>query len=71
MHDAQQRVAAIRQAAHENAAIAAKVGSLIEALVVRVDSGSAVIEGLAEQSEQIEVVLTVIHRLPSRPTCWP
>ncbi|WP_278956113.1 methyl-accepting chemotaxis protein [Aquipseudomonas alcaligenes] len=63
MHDAQQRVAAIRQAAHENAAIAAKVGSLIEALVARVDSGSAVIEKLAKQSEQIEVVLTVIQSI--------
>jgi methyl-accepting chemotaxis protein len=63
MHDAQQRVTAIRQAAHENAAIAAKVGSLIEALVARVDSGSAVIEKLAKQSEQIEVVLTVIQSI--------
>ncbi|MBB2493713.1 methyl-accepting chemotaxis protein [Aquipseudomonas ullengensis] len=63
MHDAQQRVAAIRQAAHENAAIATKVGGLIEALVARVDSGSAVIERLARQSEQIEVVLTVIQSI--------
>lgn len=63
MHDAQQRVAAIRQAAHENAAIAARVGGLIEALVARVDSGSAVIERLARQSEQIEVVLTVIQSI--------
>jgi methyl-accepting chemotaxis protein len=63
MHDAQQRVAAIRQAAHENAAIAAKVGSLIEALVARVENGSAVIEKLAKQSEQIEVVLTVIQSI--------
>ncbi len=68
MHDAQQRVAAIRQAAHENAAIAAKVGSLIEALVVRVDSGSAVIEKLAKQSEQIEVVLTVIQSIAEQTT---
>ncbi|MDX5373533.1 MAG: methyl-accepting chemotaxis protein [Pseudomonadaceae bacterium] len=63
MHDAQQRVSAIRQAAHENAAIAAKVGSLIEALVARVESGSAVIEKLAQQSQQIEVVLTVIQSI--------
>jgi methyl-accepting chemotaxis protein len=63
MHDAQQRVVAIRQAAHENAAIAAKVGALIEALVARVDNGSAVIEKLAKQSEQIEVVLTVIQSI--------
>ncbi|UUY09982.1 methyl-accepting chemotaxis protein [Pseudomonas sp. J452] len=63
MHDAQQRVLAIRQAAHENAAIAQKVGGLIEALVARVDNGSAVIERLAQQSEQIEVVLTVIRSI--------
>ena len=63
MHDAQQRVAAIRQAAHDNAAIAGRVGALIEALVARVDSGSAVIERLARQSEQIEVVLTVIRSI--------
>ncbi|VXB45285.1 putative methyl-accepting chemotaxis protein [Pseudomonas sp. 8AS] len=63
MHEAQQRVGAIRQAAHENAAIAQRVGSLIEALVARVDNGSAVIERLAQQSEQIEVVLTVIRSI--------
>lgn len=63
MHDAQQRVQAIRQAAHESAAIAHKVGGLIEALVARVDNGSAVIERLAQQSEQIEVVLTVIRSI--------
>ena len=63
MRDAQQRVLAIRQAAHENAAIANKVGGLIEALVARVENGSAVIERLAQQSEQIEVVLTVIRSI--------
>ena len=63
MRDAQQRVLAIRQAAHENAAIADKVGGLIEALVARVENGSAVIERLAQQSEQIEVVLTVIRSI--------
>nr|WP_286674981.1 methyl-accepting chemotaxis protein [Pseudomonas subflava] len=63
MQEAQQRVAAIRQAAHENAAIADKVGRLIEALVARVENGSAVIEKLAKQSEQIEVVLTVIQSI--------
>ncbi len=63
MHDAQQRVVAIRQAAHDNAAIAARVGRLIEDLVARVDSGSAVIEKLAQQSQQIEVVLTVIQSI--------
>ncbi|MET1081333.1 MAG: methyl-accepting chemotaxis protein [Pseudomonas sp.] len=61
MQAALQRVAAIRQAANENAVIAARVGSLIEALVSRVETGSAVIERLARQSEQIEVVLSVIH----------
>jgi len=61
MQAALQRVAAIRQAAHENAAIAARVGGLMEELVARVETGSAVIERLARQSEQIEVVLTVIH----------
>lgn len=63
MQEAQQRVGAIRQAAHDNAAIAERVGSLIEALVARVGSGSAVIERLARQSEQIEVVLTVIRSI--------
>ncbi|WP_372240106.1 methyl-accepting chemotaxis protein [Pseudomonas sp. R-28-1W-6] len=63
MHEAQQRVGAIRQAAHDNAAIAQRVGGLIEALVARVDNGSAVIERLAQQSEQIEVVLTVIRSI--------
>lgn len=61
MQEALLRVAAIRQATHDNAAIAARVGSSIEELVRRVDSGAAVIERLARQSEQIEVVLTVIH----------
>ncbi|HLD69065.1 MAG TPA: methyl-accepting chemotaxis protein, partial [Pseudomonas sp.] len=61
MQAALQRVAAIRQAANENAVIATRVGTLIEALVNRVEAGSAVIERLARQSEQIEVVLSVIH----------
>jgi methyl-accepting chemotaxis protein len=38
-----------------------KVGSLIEALAGQVETGAQVIERLAQQSEQIEVVLTVIH----------
>ncbi|HSC83985.1 MAG TPA: methyl-accepting chemotaxis protein [Pseudomonas sp.] len=63
MHEAQQRVAAIHQAAHEKAAIASRVGGLIEELVARVGNGSAVIERLARQSEQIEVVLTVIQSI--------
>ncbi|WP_407681593.1 methyl-accepting chemotaxis protein [Pseudomonas mangiferae] len=61
MQEALERVVAIRKAAHDNAAIASRVGSLIEELVTRVETGSAVIERLARQSEQIEVVLTVIH----------
>jgi len=61
MQSALQRVAAIRQAARENAAIAERVGGLMDELVMRVETGSAVIERLARQSEQIEVVLTVIH----------
>ena len=61
MQHALQRVQAIREAAHENGAIAGKVGHLIEELVVSVEVGAAVIERLARQSEQIEVVLTVIH----------
>ncbi len=61
MQEALQRVAAIRQAAQDNAAIAMRVGGSIEELVVRVETGTAVIERLARQSEQIEVVLTVIH----------
>jgi methyl-accepting chemotaxis protein len=61
MQEALQRVAAIRQAAQDNAAIAARVGGSIEELVLRVETGTGVIERLARQSEQIEVVLTVIH----------
>jgi methyl-accepting chemotaxis protein len=61
MQSALQRVVSIRQDANENAVIATKVGGLIEELVSRVNAGSAVIERLARQSEQIEMVLTVIH----------
>ena len=61
MQAALQRVVSIRDDANENAVIATKVGELIEELVSRVDAGSAVIERLARQSEQIEMVLTVIH----------
>ncbi|XAM84498.1 methyl-accepting chemotaxis protein [Pseudomonas sediminis] len=63
MQDALQRVDTIRQAAHENAAIARRLSALIEGLVARVADGSAVIERLAKQSEQIEVVLTVIQSI--------
>lgn len=61
MQAALQRVVSIRDDANENAVIATRVGELIEELVSRVDAGSAVIERLARQSEQIEMVLTVIH----------
>jgi len=61
MQEALRRVAAIRQATQDNAAIATRVGGAIEELVLRVGTGAAVIERLAKQSEQIEVVLTVIH----------
>ena len=51
----------IRQATDENTRTSAKVGDLIEALAGQVGEGAKVIERLALQSEQIEVVLTVIH----------
>ena len=63
MQEALQRVDTIREAAHENAVIAQRLSSLIEGLVARVADGSAVIERLAKQSEQIEVVLTVIQSI--------
>ena len=63
MQEAMLRVDTIRQAAHENAAIAQRLSVLIEGLVARVADGSAVIEKLARQSEQIEVVLTVIQSI--------
>ncbi|WP_420713276.1 methyl-accepting chemotaxis protein [Pseudomonas sp. SL4(2022)] len=63
MREALQRVGAIRQAADDNAAIALRVGGSIEELVQRVETGAAVIERLAKQSEQIEVVLTVIRSI--------
>ncbi|MCY1276321.1 Methyl-accepting chemotaxis protein (MCP) signaling domain protein [compost metagenome] len=61
MQDALNRVASIRKAANDNAAIARNVGGLIETLEARVQNGAGVIERLAQQSEQIEVVLSVIH----------
>ncbi len=61
MEAALARVGEIRKAAQDNAAIARKVGGLIETLESRVQSGAGVIERLARQSEQIEVVLSVIH----------
>ena len=61
MQAALQQVVEIRQATDENTRTAAKVGGLIEALAGQVGTGAQVIERLAQQSEQIEVVLTVIH----------
>lgn len=61
MQAALKQVVDIRQATDENTRTSAKVGSLIEALAGQVDTGAKVIERLAQQSEQIEVVLTVIH----------
>nr|WP_225927439.1 methyl-accepting chemotaxis protein [Pseudomonas ekonensis] len=61
MQAALQQVVDIRQATDENTRTSAKVGGLIEALAGQVDTGAKVIERLAQQSEQIEVVLTVIH----------
>src|SRR5690606_2897555 len=63
MQGALQRVESIRQAAQENAVIAERLSVLIETLVSQVADGSAVIERLARQSEQIEVVLTVIQSI--------
>lgn len=61
MQSALRQVADIRQATDENSRASAQVGQLIEALAGQVGNGSQVIERLAQQSEQIEVVLTVIH----------
>jgi len=61
MQAALKQVVEIRQATDENTRTSAKVGGLIEALAGQVDTGAKVIQRLAQQSEQIEVVLTVIH----------
>ncbi len=61
MQSALQQVVDIRQATDEGSRTSAQVAGLIEALAGQVQTGSKVIERLAEQSEQIEVVLTVIH----------
>nr|WP_282447997.1 methyl-accepting chemotaxis protein [Pseudomonas fragi] len=61
MQAALRQVVDIRQATDENTRTSAKVGGLIEALAGQVGEGAKVIERLAQQSEQIEVVLTVIH----------
>ena len=61
MQDALKQVASIRKSALDNEAISSQVGKTIEALGEGVQSSAAVIEQLASQSEQIEVVLTVIQ----------
>ena len=61
MQAALKQVVDIRQATDENTRTSAQVGGLIEALAGQVGAGAKVIERLAQQSEQIEVVLTVIH----------
>ena len=61
MQAALQQVIDIRQATDENTRTSNQVGELIEALAGQVNSGSQVIERLAQQSQQIEVVLEVIH----------
>ena len=60
MQAALRQVVDIRQATDENTRTSAKVGGLIEALAGQVGEGAKVIERLAQQSEQIEVVRTVI-----------
>jgi methyl-accepting chemotaxis protein len=61
MQAALAQVVEIRQATDENTRASEQVGGLIEALFGQVQTGSQVIERLAQQSQQIEVVLTVIH----------
>lgn len=61
MQAALEQVESIRKAALDNEAISDQVGKAIEALGLGVQSSAGVIEKLAKQSEQIEVVLTVIQ----------
>ncbi|MHC6227679.1 methyl-accepting chemotaxis protein [Pseudomonas sp. X10] len=61
MQAALQQVVDIRQATDENSRTSTQLAGLIENLAGQVETGSEVIERLAQQSEQIEVVLTVIH----------
>ncbi|NKQ13057.1 methyl-accepting chemotaxis protein [Pseudomonas sp. SST3] len=61
MQAALEQVASIRKAAIDNEAISNQVEKTIEALGEGVRSSAGVIEKLAKQSEQIEVVLTVIQ----------
>nr|WP_122739830.1 methyl-accepting chemotaxis protein [Pseudomonas viridiflava] len=61
MQEALRQVIDIKQATDENTRTSTQVGGLIEALAGQVETGAQVIERLARQSEQIEVVLEVIH----------
>ena len=61
MQAALRQVVDIRQATDENSRTSTQLAGLIDSLAGQVESGSQVIERLARQSEQIEVVLTVIH----------
>lgn len=61
MQAALQQVVDIRQATDENSRASTQLAGMIENLAGQVETGSQVIERLAKQSEQIEVVLTVIH----------
>lgn len=61
MQAALKQVVDIRQATDENSRTSTQLAGLIENLAGQVETGSQVIERLAKQSEQIEVVLTVIH----------
>ncbi|MBA6110360.1 methyl-accepting chemotaxis protein [Pseudomonas asiatica] len=61
MQAALQQVVDIRQATDENSRTSTQLAGMIENLAGQVEAGSQVIERLAKQSEQIEVVLTVIH----------
>lgn len=61
MQEALRQVIDIKQATDENTRTSNQVGGLIETLAGQVETGSQVIERLAQQSQQIEVVLEVIH----------
>ncbi|MFF7707646.1 methyl-accepting chemotaxis protein [Pseudomonas sp. NPDC007930] len=61
MQQALAQVAEIRDATDQTSQAASQVSTLIEALAGQVQTGSKVIERLANQSQQIEVVLEVIH----------
>lgn len=63
MQLALEQIEAIRKTALDNEAISNQVGKAIETLGEGVRSSTGVIEKLAKQSEQIEVVLTVIQSI--------